>query len=122
MNSVLRTAALIALPVGAIGSLAFMLRVGHHNPSRILMILFSVWVLAPFAALILSMRWAAFSRTPLYIVMLVIALGSPAIYGYVAFGPPRAQPAFAFLVVPFVSWLLIAMALIISKLRRTYVK
>jgi hypothetical protein len=119
MNSVLRTGARIALPVGAIGSFAFMLRVGHHNPSRVLMIMFSVWVLAPFAALIFSMRWATFSRTPLCIVMLAIALGSPAIYGYVAFGPPRAQPAFAFLVVPFVSWLLIAMALFISKLRQS---
>src|SRR5260370_34445122 len=105
MNSVLRTAARIGLLAGATGSFAFMLRVGRHNPSRILIILFSVWVLAPFAASIFSMRWAAFSRTPLYIVMLVMALGSPAIYGYVAYGPPRPQPAFAFLAVPFVSWL-----------------
>jgi hypothetical protein len=118
-SSVLRAGALIVLLAGAIGSFAFMLRVGSHNPSRILMIVFSVWVLAPFAALIFSMRWAAFSRPPLYIVVLVMALGSAAIYGYVAYGPSRAQPAFAFLVVPFVSWLLIAMALFISKLRQS---
>ena len=117
MNPVLRSGALAALLVGAITSFAFMLRVGRHDPSLILMILFSVWVLAPFAALMFSLR-PALPRTPNYIVMLAIALVSPAIYGYVAYGPPRAQPAFAFLVVPFVSWLLIAAALFINKLRR----
>ena len=41
------------------------------------------------------------------IVMLILALGSVAIYADVAFGPPREKPAFVFLVVPLASWLLI---------------
>jgi hypothetical protein len=52
----------------------------------------------------------------LYSVMLVLTLGSLAIYGDVAFGPPRAKPAFAFLVVPLSSWLLIAIVVAAAKI------
>jgi len=107
----LRAVALIALLPGAAGSLGLMLRVGRHNNSRILIALFTIWVLAPFAALVfanvVSRSWPVLTRVALYGVTLVITLGSLAIYGVVAFGPPRPKPAFAFLVVPLVSWLLI---------------
>jgi hypothetical protein len=49
--SVLRTAALISLVAGAADSVGFMLRAGHQNPSRVLLILFAIWVLSPFVAL-----------------------------------------------------------------------
>jgi hypothetical protein len=39
-----------------------------------------------------------------------------AIYGNVALGRPRAQPAFSFLVVPLASWGLIATVALIRKL------
>lgn len=113
----LSLAALIALPAGAVGSLGFMLKVGQHNQSLILLALFTLWVLSPFVALALagmvSKKWSAPTRTTLYCVMLVLSLISPVIYGNVALGPPRPQPAFFFLVVPFGSWLLgpIAIAL-----------
>jgi hypothetical protein len=108
----LRVAALIALPAGAAGSIGLMLRVGHRNPSRILLALFTLWVLSPFMALlfanVFSKRWVVLTRATLYSLMLVLTPCSLAIYGEVAFGPPRAQPASAFLLVPLASWLLIA--------------
>ena len=108
---VLRIAALITAVSGAAGSLAFMLRVGHRNNSVVLVGLFTIWVLSPFVAVVwanlVSKRWPVGTGIPLYVVMLVMALGSLAIYGEVALGPPRAQPAAAFLMVPLVSWLLI---------------
>src|SRR5579864_1086955 len=114
----LRTVAMIAAAAGAVGSVALTLYVGRHNPSRILLSLFVIGVLSPFVALVcasaVSKRWPVLTRTTLYSLMLVLTLGSLAIYGDVAFGPARATPAFAFLVVPLVSWLLIAVALPVS--------
>ena len=118
--AVLRTAALIALPAAAAGSVGFMLRAGHRNPSRVLLILFAIWVLSPFVALvfatILSKDWSVLTRTTLYAVILVLTVSSLAIYGDVALGPPRAKTAFAFVVVPPASWLLIAMVVSIAAL------
>jgi hypothetical protein len=108
----LRGAALIAAPAGAVGSLALMFLVGRRQPSIILIVLFTGWVLSPFAALlwaeVLSKRWPVVPRATLHIVMLAITLGSLAVYGVVALGPPRPKPASAFLIVPLASWLLIA--------------
>jgi hypothetical protein len=44
----LRGAALIAMLAGAGISLAFMLRAGQRQKSRILLLLFGIWVLFPF--------------------------------------------------------------------------
>ena len=108
----LRATALVAVLIGAAASFGFMLRVGHRNPSRLLVALFTVWVLSPFVALvwghIASKRWPLFARKMLYSVMLVLALASVAIYGDVALGAPKAKPAFAFLAVPLASWLVLA--------------
>ena len=118
--SVLRTAALIALPAGAAGSIGFMLRAGHRNPSRVLLILFAIWVLSPFVALlfaiIVSKDCSVLTRATLYGVVLVLTATSLAIYGDVALGPPRTKTAFVFVVVPPASWLLIAIAISIAAL------
>jgi hypothetical protein len=106
----MRTAARIALPVGAAGSLGFMLFAGRHNSSRLLLVIFALWVLSPYAAL----AWATTVsgprpvRTSLYGLILVIAIVSLAIYGYVALGPPGTKAAPVFVVIPPVSWLLFA--------------
>ena len=47
----LGAASVIALVLGAIGSLVFMLRAGQQTP-RFLLILFTIWVLSPFVALL----------------------------------------------------------------------
>jgi hypothetical protein len=114
----LQAVALIAVLAGAVGSIGFMLRAGRHNSSRLLLVLFTVWVLSPFAVLLsayaVSKRWSILTRRALYSVGLLIAVGPLGIYGEVALGPPRAHTASAFVVVPPASWLLIAMTVAIA--------
>ena len=80
----MQVVARIALAVGAIGSLVLMFM--HGRPSVFLLILFTGWVLAPFIGLAwadrLSVRWPPSSRTWVYYLMIVIAVGSLTIYGY----------------------------------------
>jgi hypothetical protein len=87
---------------------------------------FAAWVLSPFMAAVLanvvSQRWSVAARETLNATLLVITLGSLAIYGDVAFGHIKAKVGFVFLVVPFASWLLIAVVVPIAALvsrRRT---
>ena len=79
-----------------------------------------LWVLSPFVAFVLasvvSKRWSVLTRATLYVVMLVITLGSLAIYGAHVFGSLRAKTGFVFLVVPAVSWLLSATVVPIAAL------
>src|SRR5664279_4657740 len=86
----LRAVSLVALIAGALGSVGFMLRVGHRNNSRLLLMLFGIWVLSPFVALVLgNVFWkhgSVLTRATSYCVMLLVALGSVAIYGCVALG------------------------------------
>lgn len=115
----LRCTAQVALVVGALGSVALMLYVGHRNQSVILMVLFAGWVLAPFAALAWADRSPKFSpasgRATLQVLMLLLALVSLAAYARVAFGAPLARPAAPFLLVPLGAWLLLALILPLAK-------
>lgn len=107
----LRALALVAVVLGAVGAVYFMLRVGHNQKSLVLLVLFFGWDVAPFVALagaILSPRWLPAGRVMVYITALVITVGSLVVYYRVAFGPPVAQPASRFLMVPVLSWILIA--------------
>ena len=94
----LRAAALIAVLAGAAGSFGLMLHAGRRNDSRILLVLFTIWVLSPFVALVLadvvSKRWSVLTRATLHSVMLVLTLGSLAIYGDAALGPPEGEDRF----------------------------
>jgi hypothetical protein len=116
----LRRTAMIAVLPGAAGSLGLMFLAGRHQNSRILLILFAIWVLSPFIALVganmVSKRWSILTRATLYGVMLVLTLGSLAVYGGVAFGYATAKVGFVFLVVPLASWLLIAIVVSIAAL------
>ena len=113
----LHVVALIVLGVAAVGSVGLMLSIGHRNPSRVLLFLFVIWDLSPFiglvAADIVSKRWSVLTRATLYVVMVIVALGSLAFYGDV-FLRPRQQPAFVFLVVPLGSWLFMTIAVAIA--------
>jgi biotin transporter BioY len=79
-----------------------------------------VWVLAPFLALVLadaiSKRWPVLVRTTLYCLMLVLTLGSLAVYINDALRPRKAQAAFVFVAVPLVSWIVIAVAVAVAAL------
>ena len=110
----LRTIALIAALVGALGSVGLVLQVGwrKHSP-RLLLALFVIWVLSPFVALVVaniaSKSWSVITRATLYSVMPVVALCSLAIYGDIALGPLGAKTVPVFVIVPPASLLLIAM-------------
>ena len=118
--AVLRTACAVAVLAGAVGSMALTLRAGRRNDSRLLLLLFAIWVLSPFVALamtyVVSKRWSVPTQTTLYSVTLVITLASLSIYGDVVLGTPRAKPAFAFLIVPLLAWLLIGSVVPIAAL------
>jgi hypothetical protein len=113
----LHAVALGAVVIGGLGSVGLMFWVGHRNPSRLLLALFVIWDLSPFIALVLadiaSKSWSVITRTTLYGVMLIITLGSLALYGDVVLRP-RPQPAFRFLAVPLGSWLLMTIVVPIA--------
>src|ERR1700693_2404625 len=112
----LRTTAITAAVIGAAGSVGLMLRVGRHNNSQLLLILFALWILLPFLGFLLagqiSTRWSILSRVTLYSVTLVVTTASLAFYGYVAFGQPIGKPASVFLVVPAASCLILVITVV----------
>ena len=101
-----------ATVVAAIGSLIAMFIVGHRQRSIILMVVFAAWVLSPYVALALlharSGTWLPRTRTMLQGGTLLITLGALATYAYVVVRPLKSQPASTFLIVPFVSWVVLA--------------
>ena len=102
------------MPAGAIGTVVLFLRVAlAQRTPPMLMVLFIVWLLSPFAVLawahLASRRWSVETRTALHGVTVVIALASLAIYGnLIAITPPGAPKAAPFVVVAPTSWLVIA--------------
>jgi len=108
--------------VAACLSLAFLYLTGRRNPSVLLLLLFTAWVLSPFLALWLAAArsdgWPPAVRTALQGAIIVISVAAPLIYGVIALGPPRPQPAFFFLVVPFASWCLAVLVVGIAFLTR----
>ena len=115
--SLLPTMALIVVLLGAGGSLSLMLHAGRHNHSVLLVGLFTIWVLSPFMALlvanVVSKRWPALTHVTLFSLALVLTLGSLVAYSG-AWSPPRAKPAGVFLVVPLISWILMAIVIPIA--------
>lgn len=110
----LRGAALIALPVGAVGTVLLFFRAADHPPP-LLVVLFILWLLSPFALLgwmhLAATRWTAPTQTALHGVTLAIALASLAIYGnLLTITPAGAPKAAPFVVVAPASWLVIAIA------------
>src|SRR5438552_5993754 len=99
----LRSAALAAVVVGAVGSMTLLLRAGQHTPPFLLFVMAS-WVLAPFAALGIALmssnRWSRAMRATLYCAAIVVTLGSLAIYGDDARGHRRPQAGFVYVMVP----------------------
>jgi hypothetical protein len=112
----LRLITLAAVGLAAAVSFVMMLHVGGYR-MNVLMLLFSVWDLSPFVALvvagIVSKPWPDLMRVALGLVTTVIAAASPIVYVFVAVRRP-AQPAFAFLVVPLGSWVLLIVTVLIA--------
>jgi len=115
--SLLRTVAVVVVLAGVVGSISLVLYKGRNNDSVLLIALFVTWVLSPFIALlvanVVSKRWSNLTRMTLYSLMLVLTLGSLVSYSG-ALSPAGTKTAFVFLVVPLISWLLIAIVLPIA--------
>ncbi len=111
--------ALIAALSGAVGSLGLILNAGRNQKSFILMALFVIWDVSPFAGLFVadmfSKNWSPLSRVLLYCLMLVLTAVSLIAYSGVL-NPPETKNAFMFLVVPGASWLLMVTVVPIAAL------
>ena len=107
----------VVLVASALFAIICMLAVGHRNSSGLLIALFAVWVLAPFAALWLLVKscggWARGKRLLLQGLSLAVCVVSAGVYGGVALGVSKSKPAFWFLVVPSVSLGLIALTYLV---------
>ena len=101
--------ALIAALVGAVGSVGLLLQVGRRKHSPPLLLALVVTNIA-------STSWSVSTRATLYSAMLVVALGSLAIYGDIGLGPLGAKTVPVFVIVPPASLLLIAIVVPIPAL------
>jgi len=109
----MRSAALILVAAGAAGSVGFLVYAARHSPP-LLMIMIGSWVLAPFVGLFLadifSKQWPPRPRKAVYSLTLAVPLCSLVAYGS-DFQWPRTPRAAMFVLVPGVSWLVIAAVL-----------
>jgi len=82
--NLLRTIAVVVVLAGAVGSLGLTLYTGRHNKSVLLIVLFFIWVLSPFIGLLVAnvfaKRWSDLFRMTLYILMIILPLGSLVAY------------------------------------------
>lgn len=113
----LRSVALFVVVGGALGSLAFMLRAGRNTP-RLLLVLFVIWILSPYALLAwanrASISWSTLTQGALYGMTLVITLISLAYYGGVLQPPAGSAAAFEFVAIPGASWAALAIVVPIA--------
>ena len=114
----MRIVALIVLLMGVIGSFCLVLYNGRNNKSILLISLFVLWVLSPFVAFLIadkvSIRWTDTIRKTLYIIILALTLVSLLSYSGLLI-PAGTKTAFVFLVVPLISWVVIAIFLLIAR-------
>ena len=101
----LRSMALISSGIGAAGSAALMLYAGERvgSPS-LLIVLFTVWVVSPFAllglAIVVSERWADLTRVTLYRITPIVSAAALVIYGTSALSAQRPKTAVFVMVAP----------------------
>ncbi|GAC1658969.1 MAG: hypothetical protein NVS4B3_26740 [Gemmatimonadaceae bacterium] len=115
----LQRATPVALMVGAAGSLLFVIHAGQRAPA-VLRLLFPVWVLSPFAALLVADRfagrWGRRGRRAVDLSIFGIAVGSLLLYANDALGHRRPQAAFAYVAVPAASLLAVAITVSLATL------
>jgi len=118
----LRALVMAMVAAGALGSLFKTFQAGQNNNAHLLVSLFLIWVLSPFTALfaanLFSKKWPLRTQMMLYILSAFICIGSLIAYSGM-WTVPGAKKAFVFLVTPSLSWLIMIVALIIIKFKRT---
>lgn len=113
----LRIFILIAAIAGAIASVWLTIYMGRQNPSHLLIAAFIVWVVSPFVAYIFTIltsgRWVLKIRYIFYALVLFSEVVSILFYSRVIV--LSSKTAFAFLVIPFISWVLLAMTIFLAR-------
>lgn len=112
--------AIASTAIGGTLAIALMLVVGRNNPSRLLLSLFALWVLIPFAMLLgaytRATAWPASTRTTLDVLMVSVPVVMVSVYANVALGPDSARHARLFVLVPPVASLLVVATLSVTLL------
>ena len=115
-----RSAALLAIVVGAVGSIGFLRRAQQHPPPLIVAG-FVVWVLAPFVMLAIanlaSKRWPPTVGITLTIVTLFVTVASLLVYRDDNISHRASKPAFVYVAVPPASVILSGLALAIAAMK-----
>ncbi|HLZ45885.1 MAG TPA: hypothetical protein VKQ05_09450 [Gemmatimonadales bacterium] len=115
MKTVSRVAALL----GALGSIVLVIYAGRRNAHPLLVVLFVLWVAAPFVGYFLagrlSARWPALASSTLDIVIMLAAIVSLVVYTAAALRPGRAVP---FVLVPLIAWVFVLLAVAASVAER----
>jgi hypothetical protein len=116
----LRATALVTLLVGASASVAMTLYAIRNNPSQLLMVLFTLWVLGPFIVLELvhlaSSHWSILTRLAIYGLMPLLTIVSMIVYGQRILRPRRSTGAFVFVALPPLSVLTILIVVAVAGL------
>ena len=117
-QNLFRTAALTILLIGTMGSLYFLFKTGSNQKSILLLGLFTAWVLSPFLGLLftyrLSKRWTEKMSTRIYWTIIILTAISLTVYSGIL-KLSQTPPAFIFLFLPFLLWLIISIILLIAK-------
>jgi hypothetical protein len=120
---VFRVIALVVWAIGAGVSVNLTLYAGHNNKSGLLVSLFVVWVLSPFAAMLAAhvffRRRPPLVKVTVYCLMVAIALVSLLAYSN-TLNPFAGKPAAVFLIVPLLLWVvtLVAIPVALSRSRK----
>lgn len=87
------------------------------------MSMFAVWVLSPFLAFMIAVivlrHWPYTALRTLYILMIFITIVSLVGYSGIL-SPPGTKTAFVFLVIPFMSWIIMGVAYFAARNRRKH--
>ncbi len=102
------------IPICAVLSVALTLYAGHDNRSTLLLIVFAIWVAAPFVALAvleeMVRSWPAAQQSAARLVLILLPMLSVAIYGVRVAGFMFFHaPAFVFMFFPAISLLVIGL-------------
>ena len=118
MNKVLRIAGYVVPMAGTAGSLFYIFESSRNQKSIVLISLFVLWVSSPFIGLAVinfaSRTWPVIKQSILAGLIILISVVSIVFYSRLIL-LPNVRPAFVFLVVPFASWVIIAVDVLIIR-------
>ena len=125
-SSLLGTTAQIVTVVAGTVSVGLLLYLGRRNKSIVLRVLFSIWVLAPFALsvllnLLLTKRASSLTQKIFQAAMLIVSVFSLVLYFDTVLRPPVSQPVARFVALPVISSIVIILVVGVAILISRYI-